>query len=91
MGLAKDFTCDYCRKSSSGSAPNWFKLSQPEKEEDTNSGKLEEDHYFCTLKCLSEWAQKAVRTERDLKENTRNLFPREKIVSTERGMKNLYV
>ena len=91
MGLAKDFTCDRCQKLSVGRAPNWFKISQPEKKEDIDSTKLEEDQYFCTLKCLLEWAQKAVKVDRELKEGARMLSPRGKMVSGEKGMEDLYI
>ena len=91
MGIETNFTCNCCGALYVNNAPNWFILSQPEKNNDKDVAKLENDLCFCKLRCLFEWTQKAVKAEKEMQDNTIGLSPRGKITSIRKDMQDLYL
>ena len=95
MGLSKHYSCDNpgCPGHHNNTAPNWFVVSLPEKN-DRDVPKIEKEHYFCTLECLLQWSKIAVQEAEGLKKHLKvmGLFKSRGILRTDReGMDNLYL
>lgn len=77
------YTCDVCGKNlkserCNSDGQNWLTLeclrsTDHEATEGSNALRLSHTHIFCSIKCLSTWAPKALEVEKELLEGADNI------------------